>query len=313
VVDQQVMGIDRAPTDLIDGLVKSIRDQGDAALKSAKEAAAHAYSVQRASTYGFIFFASIFIAGIMFYILRGLLSKFERVSRIITQVTSGARGQLNELEQVTLAQAESVKAIDMVTEHTRNARSKADTTNASVLEGQAAVTQLQSVVEAIIQNSEKINQFTEVITQISNRTHILSLNAAIESARAGEHGKGFMVVAQEVGKLAENAALNASQISDIVKKATEVASEGHTATSTVHKCMVSIQDEVKTTSQLVSSVSVAMDEQQSSIRQIEKNIAKLHTIASGNSAAAEQMSATMAQLTHGATDLRDSVARSRTA
>jgi methyl-accepting chemotaxis protein len=313
VVDQQVMGIDRAPTDFIDGLVKSIRDAGDAALKSAKEAATHTYSVERASTYGFIFFASICIAGIMLYILRGLLSKFDRVSRIITQVTSGARGQLNELEQVTLAQAESVKAIDMVTEHIRNARSKADTTNALVLEGQAAVTQLQSVVEAIIQNSEKINQFTEVITQISNRTHILSLNAAIEAARAGEHGKGFMVVAQEVGKLAENAALNASQISDIVKKATEVASEGHKATSTVHKCMVSIQDEVKTTSQLVSSVSVAMDEQQSSIRQIEKNIAKLHTIASGNSAAAEQMSATMAQLTHGATDLRDSVARSRTA
>jgi methyl-accepting chemotaxis protein len=70
---------------------------------------------------------------------------------------------------------------------------------------------------------------------------------------------------------------------------------------------------VKTTSQLVSSVSVAMDEQQSSIRQIEKNIANLHTIAFGNSAAAEQMSETMAQLTHGATDLRDSVARSRTA
>lgn len=313
VVDQLVMGIDRAPTDSIDGLVKSIRDEGDAALKSAKEAATRAYSVQRASTYGFIFFAAISIAGIMFYILRGLLSKFERVSRIITQVTSGARGQLNELEQVTLAQAESVKAIDMVTEHIRNARSKADTTNALVLEGQTAVTRLQSVVEAIIQNSEKIKQFTEVITQISNRTHILSLNAAIESARAGEHGKGFMVVAQEVGKLAENAALNASQISDIVKKATEVASEGHKATSTVHKCMASIQDEAKTTSQLVSSVSVAMDEQQSSIRQIEKNIAKLHTIASGNSEAAEQMSATMAQLTHGATDLRDSVARSRTA
>jgi methyl-accepting chemotaxis protein len=313
VVDQLVMGIDRAPTDSIDGLVKSIRDEGDAALKSAKEAATRAYSVQRASTYGFIFFAAISIAGIMFYILRGLLSKFERVSRIITQVTSGARGQLNELEQVTLAQAESVKAIDMVTEHIRNARSKADTTNALVLEGQTAVTRLQSVVEAIIQNSEKINQFTEVITQISNRTHILSLNAAIESARAGEHGKGFMVVAQEVGKLAENAALNASQISDIVNKATEVASEGHKATSTVHKCMASIQDEVKTTSQMVSSVSVAMDEQQSSIRQIEKNIAKLHTIASGNSDAAEQMSATMAQLTHGATDLRDSVARSRTA
>jgi hypothetical protein len=312
-VDQLVIGIDRAPTDSMDGLVKSVRDDGDAALKSAKEEAARAYAGQRVSTFGFIFFASIGIAGIMFYMLRGLLSKIEGVSKIITQVTGGARGQLNELEQVTLAQAESVKAIDMVTEHVRNARSKADTTNVLVIKGQAAVTQLQSVVEAIIQNSKKINQFTEVITQISNRTHILSLNAAIESARAGEHGKGFMVVAQEVGKLAENAALNASQISDIVKKATEIASEGHVATSTVHNCMVSIQDEAKTTSQMVSSVSVAMDEQQSSIRQIEKNIAKVRNVASGNSIAAEQMSATMAQLTHGGSELRIPIALSDSA
>jgi methyl-accepting chemotaxis protein-like sensor len=312
-VDQLVMGIDRAPTDSMDSLVKSVRDDGDAALKSAKEAAARAYAGQRVSTFGFILFASIGIAGIMFYMLRGLSSKIEGVSKIITRVTGGARGQLNELEQVTLAQAESVKAIDMVTEHIRNARSKADTTNVLVFKGQAAIAQLQSVVEAIIQNSKKINQFTEVITQISNRTHILSLNAAIESARAGEHGKGFMVVAQEVGKLAENAALNASQISDIVKKATEIASEGNLATSTVHNCMVSIQDEAKTTSQMVSSVSVAMDEQQSSLRQIEKNIAKVRTIASGNSIAAEQMSATMTQLTHGGSELRIPIALSDSA
>jgi methyl-accepting chemotaxis protein len=122
-----------------------------------------------------------------------------------------------------------------------------------------------------------------------------------------------MVVAQEVGKLAENAALNASQISDIVKKATEIASEGNQATSTVHNCMVSIQDEAKTTSQMVSSVSVAMDEQQSSLRQIEKNIAKVRTIASDNSIAAEQMSATMTQLTHGGSELRIPIALSDSA
>jgi methyl-accepting chemotaxis protein len=158
------------------------------------------------------------------------------------------------------------------------------------------VAQLEPIVEAISQNSRKINHITQVIAQIANRTHILSLNAAIEAARAGEHGKGFVVVAQEVGKLAESSAQNAKQITDIVEQASIDAQQGKIATSTVSQSMKLIALGTQDTTERVRTIAVAMDEQQATITQIEGSVGHLKTIALGNSTAAEEITTTMVQL-----------------
>lgn len=75
----------------------------------------------------------------------------------------------------------------------------------------------QEVMEEFKQKSAQINQIIEVITSISEQTNLLSLNAAIESARAGEAGKGFAVVAGEVGKLAAQSKDATSNIANIIK------------------------------------------------------------------------------------------------
>jgi methyl-accepting chemotaxis protein len=170
--------------------------------------------------------------------------------------------------------------------------------------GQTAVGQLVPIVEAIAQNSRKITQITQVIAQISNRTHILSLNAAIEAARAGEHGKGFVVVAQEVGKLAESSAQNAKQIADIVEQASADSQRGKVDTETVSENMASIASGTKETTEMVRSIAVAMDEQQATLSQISGNISELRNIAMSNSAASEEITATMVQLSKLSNDTR---------
>ena len=228
----------------------------------------------------------------------------DEATTAVGQISDGARIQTEQLSQVSTALSESAKAIKLVTGNASSAREKAEAAARAVEVGQRAVAQLEPIVEAISQNSRKINQITQVIAQIANRTHILSLNAAIEAARAGEHGRGFVVVAQEVGKLAESSAQNAKQITDIVEQASIDAQQGKTATGTVSESMRSIAAGTQDTTERVRSIAVAMDEQQATISQIEGNVGRLKNIALTNSSSAEEITATMVQLSKVSNDMR---------
>jgi methyl-accepting chemotaxis protein len=234
-------------------------------------------------------------------------------SAAVGQVSDGARSQSGALSQVATALRESTDALKSVSDNTKAASDKASTASQLVKKGLVSVERLAGIVDAIAQNSRKVNQITQVIAQIANRTHILSLNAAIEAARAGEHGKGFVVVAQEVGKLAESAGQNAKQITDIVEQATIDANEGKSATDVVRDAMQGIAAETDQTTQMIHSSAAAVEEQQATITQIDGNVSQLRTIATSNSTAAEEITATMVQLSQLADETRTRLAQFKTA
>ncbi len=230
----------------------------------------------------------------------------------VGQISDGARSQTVALSQVATALNESTSTLKSVSDNTRAASDKATNAAQLVQKGLAAVERLGGIVDAIAQSSRKVNQITEVIGQIANRTHILSLNAAIEAARAGEHGKGFVVVAQEVGKLAESAGQNAKQIADIVEQARIEASEGSSATELVRGTMQGIAVETQQTTQMIHSSAAAVEQQQASITQIDASMSQLRSIATSNSAAAEEITATMVQLSQLAEETRARIALFKT-
>ena len=234
-------------------------------------------------------------------------------SAAVGQVSDGARSQSGALTQVATALRESTAALKSVSDNTKAASDKASTASQLVQKGLTSVERLAGIVDAIAQNSRKVNQITQVIAQIANRTHILSLNAAIEAARAGEHGKGFVVVAQEVGKLAESAGQNAKQITDIVEQATIDANEGKSATDVVRDAMRGIAAETDQTTQMIHSSAAAVEQQQATITQIDGNVSQLRSIATSNSTAAEEITATMVQLSQLADETRTRLAQFKTA
>lgn len=188
------------------------------------------------------------------------------------------------------------------------------------------VNQSTEAVNLLGKKSNEIGQIISIITSISEQTNLLALNAAIEAARAGEQGKGFAVVADEVRKLAEQSAGAAGRISSLIDEIQSEITEavktmnGGTAAVTQGKQMVEnagesfeeIYSSVEVVSEQVNGVSQIVNEIYKSSEMMEeyvKNISKISKESAGNTqnvaAASEEQTALMREVSNAAQSLTE--------
>ncbi|MCM2356629.1 MAG: methyl-accepting chemotaxis protein, partial [Geobacteraceae bacterium] len=236
-----------------------------------------------------------------------LSSSANEMMAISAEQSAGAAQQASAVQEVTTTSGEIAITAKHVMDNARSVETMAEEANqsciggtgdvANAIEGMARLkSQVQSIAESMLQlgdNSQKIGGIVEIIDEISDQTNLLALNAAIEAAGAGEAGKRFAIVAQEVKRLAERTAEATRQIKGLIEeiqKATNstimVTEEGTKAVDKasglvdkVHQSFGSIMTMVEDTSRTAKEITLSTQQQTSACEQMAETMTEVRDVA----------------------------------
>ena len=194
----------------------------------------------------------------------------DQISQYSSELSQDASGQAASAEEVMASIEEMSSNIHSNSENAMQTEKISNQTLIGVKNGSKSANQ---TLEAINQIAEKIT----IINDIAFQTNILSLNAAVEAARAGQYGKGFGVVAAEVNKLAERSKEAATSIN-------ELSAKGVSISRIAEKELATLVPEVEKTATLISEITNASTEQSHGADQIQNAVQTLTDIAQKNAA-----------------------------
>lgn len=245
------------------------------------------------------------------------------------QVTSVA----GATEEISVTSQEVMNSLNAANEQTRNAEKltnegKSQLTS-SVTEVMAIRDKVQTLgvtIDNLANSSSEIGNIINVINDIADQTNLLALNAAIEAARAGEHGRGFAVVADEVRKLAERTQSATKEIENIISSLQNETKTATTDMEEANKKVVAGAEAIEHTQRVFEdivnavesingtnrTINTSIQEQVTAISNINENAQVISTGIDESSNALEQVTATVADLQRQADDLNNMVSRFKT-
>jgi twitching motility protein PilJ len=284
--------------------------------------------------------------------LRGLVGRVTATAEQVTKASTHAQSISSDLLQASQQQSREiqdasatvVKMANEITDVSRSASESADVARQSVAaaaQGSTAVEnaikgmheireQIQDTskrIKRLGESSQEIGEITELISDITEQTNVLALNAAIQAASAGEAGRGFSVVAEEVQRLAERSAEAAKQIGALVRtiqtdthdavaameKSTQGVVEGARLSDAAGAALNDISQVSHRLAELISGISLATGQQATSASGVAQNIQHILTVTEQTQDGTQQTAQSIHKLSVLAQELKNSVARFRIA
>ncbi len=230
-----------------------------------------------------------------------------QVSGSSQQLAEGASEQASSLEETSSALEQMAAMTRTNAENAKQANQLTDQARTAAQSGNKTMGQLNEAMTAINESSGKISKIIKVIEEIAFQTNLLALNAAVEAARAGEHGKGFAVVADEVRNLAQRAAQAARETTGLIEDSVNRAKEGTDVAGEVGRALGAIVSDVSKVADLVNGITQASQEQAQGVDQVNTAVSQMDKVTQQNAAGAEESASAAEEMSAQAVAVKSTV------
>ncbi|WP_333901343.1 methyl-accepting chemotaxis protein [Enterobacter wuhouensis] len=213
----------------------------------------------------------------------------EQLSARSAQLSVKTEQQSASLIETAASMEQMAASTKNTADNSRLASEQANVATLQARKGGELMGQVATNMESITECAQQMTEIISLIDGIAFQTNILALNAAVEAARAGDHGKGFSVVAEEVRNLAHRSAEAAKNIKTLIEVTSSNVTQGVTVVSEAEKNMREIVAGSGNVSRLMDDISASTSEQEKGISQITLALSELERVTQSNVAMAEEL------------------------